>query len=47
MAPLITGQEELHMGGRSIWSIGVDGSGPHLVVAGTARGDWLSPGPIG
>jgi Tol biopolymer transport system component len=30
-------------GGRSLWSIGVDGSGARLVVAGTAQGDWLSP----
>ena len=29
-------------GGRSLWSIGVDGSGARLAVAGTAQGDWLS-----
>jgi Tol biopolymer transport system component len=29
--------------GSSLWSIGVDGSDPHLVVAGTSQGEWLSP----
>jgi Tol biopolymer transport system component len=28
---------------NSLWSIGVDGSDPRLVVAGTWQGEWLSP----
>jgi Tol biopolymer transport system component len=31
--------------GDSLWSINVDGSDPRRLVAGTAWGDWLSPGP--
>jgi hypothetical protein len=30
-----------------LWSIGVDGSGPRLVVAGAVQGEWLSPSQIG
>jgi hypothetical protein len=30
-------------GKRSLWSIGVDGSGPRLLVAGTMDGDWFVP----
>ena len=29
-------------GKSSLWSIGVDGSDPRLVVAGTMDGEWLS-----
>jgi TolB protein len=31
--------------GDSLWSINVDGSDHRRLVAGTAWGDWLSPGP--
>ena len=27
---------------RALWSLGVDGSDPQLVVAGTGAGEWLS-----
>ena len=27
-------------GERSLWSIGVDGSDPHLLIAGSTEGDW-------
>jgi Tol biopolymer transport system component len=30
-----------------LWSVGVDGSGTRLVVAGTSQGEWLSPARIG
>jgi Tol biopolymer transport system component len=30
-------------GKRSLWSVGVDGSGPRLLVAGTMDGDWFVP----
>ena len=29
----------------SLWSVGVDGSDPHLVVDGTWEGEWLSRSP--
>ena len=29
----------------SLWSVDADGSDPRRLVAGTAWGDWLSPGP--
>jgi dipeptidyl aminopeptidase/acylaminoacyl peptidase len=35
-------QEDRGKGERSLWSIGVDGSNPRLVVAGTLVGEWLS-----
>ena len=28
-------------GEPSLWSIGVDGSDPRLLVAGTTQGEWL------
>ena len=34
-------------GRRSLWSIGVDGSGARLVAAGAIQGDWFSPSQIG
>jgi hypothetical protein len=31
--------------GRSLWSILVDGSDPHRLVAGTSYGDWQASSP--
>ena len=36
--------ESFHLDGVGLWSVNVDGSDLRRLVAGTASGDWLSPG---
>ncbi|MFN8232395.1 MAG: hypothetical protein U0V56_02555 [Actinomycetota bacterium] len=39
---LFSRTEDRGRGEGSLWSVGVDGSDPRLVIAGTTAGDWLA-----